>query len=157
MNSVNIIGNIGHDLEIRYTGSGKAVLNFNIAVNDFNGETEWFRVVLWNKQAENTAKYCRKGSKVGVSGRLSINKYTNKDNVEIEQVEIVGLGIDFLSHTDEAAKTGNQSVQKNNEPINTWENKAKDENPFNNIDFDKENPFEGNDDVTEISDDDLPF
>lgn len=153
MNSVNIIGNIGHDLELRYTGSGKAVLSFNIAVNDFNSETEWFRVVLWNKQAENTAKYCRKGSKVGVSGRLSINKYTNKDGIEIEQVEIVGLGIDFLSHTNDTSKENNQSNQKNNEPINTWENKAKDENPFANIEFDNG----GNSDATDISDDDLPF
>lgn len=155
MNSVNIIGNIGHDLEIRYTGSGKAVLNFNIAVNDFNGETEWFRIVLWNKLAENTEKYCGKGSKVGITGRLSKNKYTNKDGIEIEQVEIVGMGVEFLSHQDNPQQNNQQ--QTKNEPVNTWEDKAKDENPFNNIDFEKENPFEGNDDVTEISDDDLPF
>lgn len=155
MNSVNIIGNIGHDLEIRYTGSGKAVLNFNIAVNDFNGETEWFRIVLWNKLAENTEKYCGKGSKVGITGRLSKNKYTNKDGIEIEQVEIVGMGVEFLSHQDNPQQNNQQ--QTKNEPVNTWEDKPKDENPFNNIDFEKENPFEGNDDVTEISDDDLPF
>lgn len=143
MNSVNIIGSIGHDLELRYTGSGKAVLNFSIAVNNFRDETEWFRIVLWNKQAENTAEYCRKGSKVAVSGRLSINKYTNKDNQEVEQVEIVGMNIDFLSYQKDSSQSNQQQTEQSN-------SKQEDKNEF-------ENPFKGNDDVTDISDDDFPF
>lgn len=144
MNSVNIIGNIGHDLEVRYTGSGKAVLNFNIAVSNFRDETEWFRIVLWDKLATNTANYCSKGSKVGVSGRLSKNKYTNNEGIEIEQVEIVGLNINFLSHQDGGQKKNNQ-VQNKNKPVNTWKEAI------------DENPFVENDDVTDINDDDLPF
>lgn len=141
MNSVNIIGNIGHDLELRYTGSGKAVLNFNIAVSDFRDETDWFRVTLWNKQAENTAEYCRKGSKVAVSGRLTTNQFTNKEGQEVKQVEIVGINIDFLTHQKESSQNNDKKGS---------------DNPFKDIDYGKENPFESND-VTDINDGDLPF
>ena len=73
-----LVGYLGRDPEMRYTPSGQAVTNFNVATSrqytDFNGqpvkETIWFRVSVWGKQAETCNQYLKKGSKVLVEGRL---------------------------------------------------------------------------------------
>lgn len=97
LNRVQIIGNLGADPEMRYTPSGAAVTNFRVAVNrprrgpdgNFTDETEWFRVVAWEKLAETASEYLRKGSQVYVEGRLQSRKYTDKDGIERTSVEIV--------------------------------------------------------------------
>ena len=70
-----LIGNLTHDVDLRYTPSGKAVANFSIAVGqptaqDKEQETDYFDIVVWGSYAENVAKYCQKGRKVCVQGRL---------------------------------------------------------------------------------------
>jgi single-strand DNA-binding protein len=73
-----IVGNLGKDPEMRYTPSGQAVTNFNVATNrQYTGsdgqmvkETIWFRVSVWGKQAETCNTYLKKGSKVLIEGRL---------------------------------------------------------------------------------------
>lgn len=163
MNSVNIIGNIGHDLKLRQTQTGKSVLNLNIAVSDYNDDTEWFKVVIWNKIAENTVKYCSKGSKIGISGRLSTNKFVDKNNQERTNVEIVAQNVEFLSYQNDQSNQQNQSYQPNNQTGQQNNYSGQNSNqqgkqgqpsqpPQTNND-----PFEANDDVTDISDDDLPF
>ena len=98
LNKVQIIGNLGRDPEMRYTPSGSAVTNFTVAVNrprraqdgSTTDETEWFRVVLWDKLAETANEFLRKGRTVYIEGRLQSRKYTDKDGVEKTSVEIVG-------------------------------------------------------------------
>ena len=97
LNRVQIIGNLGADPEMRYTPSGTAVTNFRVAVNrtrrgpDGNNvdETEWFRVVAWDKLAETCNEFLRKGRPVYVEGRLQSRKYTDKDGIERTSVEVV--------------------------------------------------------------------
>ena len=70
---VIIIGNLGRDPEMRYTPDGSPVTSFSVATSRKYGEkdeTTWFRVTVWNKQAENCNKYLHIGSKVLVEGRL---------------------------------------------------------------------------------------
>lgn len=70
---VIIIGNLGRDPEMRYTPDGNPVTSFSVATSRRYGEkdeTTWFRVTVWNKQAENCNQYLHKGSKVLVEGRL---------------------------------------------------------------------------------------
>ena len=77
--TIIIVGNLGRDPEMRYTPSGQAVTNMNVATNrQYTGsdgapvkETIWFRVSVWGKQAETCNQYLRKGSKVLVEGRLT--------------------------------------------------------------------------------------
>jgi single-strand DNA-binding protein len=77
--TIIIVGNLGRDPEMRYTPSGQAVTNFNVATNrQYTGsdgnlvkETIWFRVSTWGKTAETCNQYLRKGSKVLVEGRLN--------------------------------------------------------------------------------------
>jgi single-strand DNA-binding protein len=76
---VILVGNLGRDPEMRYTPSGQAVTNLNVATNrtytDGTGnqvkQTVWFRVSVWGKQAESSAQYLRKGRQVLVEGRLN--------------------------------------------------------------------------------------
>src|SRR5574344_309179 len=73
MNNVNIIGNITKDVELKYTQNNKAVTTVTLAVNEGYGESQktyFIDVQIWDKQAENLEKYCSKGSKIAVSGKL---------------------------------------------------------------------------------------
>jgi single-strand DNA-binding protein len=87
--TIIIVGNLGRDPEMRYTPSGQAVTNFNVATNRqytaSDGtqvkETTWFRVSTWGKNAENCNQYLRKGSKVLVEGRLVPDQQTGGPRV----------------------------------------------------------------------------
>jgi single-strand DNA-binding protein len=82
--TIIIVGNLGRDPEMRYTPSGQAVTNFNVASSrQYTGsdgnqvkETIWFRISTWGKQAETCNQYLRKGSKVLVEGRLNADPKT---------------------------------------------------------------------------------
>ena len=68
-----IIGNLGRDPELRFLPDGTPVTTFSVATSRKAGEkdeTTWFRVTVWNKQAESCNQYLHKGSKVFVEGRL---------------------------------------------------------------------------------------
>ena len=81
MNNVNIIGRAGSDPELRYTPSGKAVTEINLAVDDGWGEnkkTAWIGVTFWGATAELAGKAIRKGDRVGISGRLTQEEWEDK-------------------------------------------------------------------------------
>jgi single-strand DNA-binding protein len=104
LNKVFLIGNLGADPEVRYTQSGQAVANFRIATtdvwNDKSGErqerTEWHRIVVWGKQAENCAEYLKKGRPVHVEGRLQTRQWDDKDGKKQYTTEIVADRVTFL-------------------------------------------------------------
>jgi len=93
---VTVVGNLGSDAEFRKTPKGTPVTSFNIAntprksINGewVNGDTNWFRIFVWNYDAAGTANVLRKGDKVIVTGRLQISKYTTKDGEERQSLEI---------------------------------------------------------------------
>ena len=103
-NKITIVGNLGREPELRYTPQGTAVCNFSIATNekkrDKSGEmqdvTTWFRVTLWSKQAENAAKYLKKGSPVYVEGRLRIEEWTDREGKERYTLEVQGSDMQFI-------------------------------------------------------------
>jgi len=82
MNSVNIIGRVGGEVELRYTHSGKAVAELTLAVDDGWGEnkkTVWIGVTIWGATAELAKKAVRKGDRLGISGRLSQEEWDDKE------------------------------------------------------------------------------
>ena len=84
MNKTIITGHLGSDPEMKYTPGGKAVTNFNVAVNDGWGDnkiTLWYRVTAWEAKAEFCANYLKKGSKVLVEGSLKPDKETGGPRV----------------------------------------------------------------------------
>jgi single-strand DNA-binding protein len=90
LNSIQLIGNVGKEPEIKYTNSGTAVAKFSIATNesykDNNDElqdrTEWHNIVAWDKLAEIISKYVRKGEKIYVQGRVQTRSWDDKKSGE---------------------------------------------------------------------------
>ncbi|MBT8401377.1 MAG: single-stranded DNA-binding protein [Rhodothermia bacterium] len=87
VNKVILIGNLGQDPELRYTGSGTAVCNMRLATNesykDASGQlverTEWHTIVAWARLAEICAEYLKKGSQVYFEGSLQTRSYDDRD------------------------------------------------------------------------------
>lgn len=98
MNKVILTGNLTRDVEKRETSSGKSVANFSIAVSrPLSDETDFFNVTVWGNQAENCAKYLKKGSKVGIVGSLQNRKYEDREGAVRYITEIVAEQVEFLS------------------------------------------------------------
>jgi single-strand DNA-binding protein len=97
LNKCMIIGNLGRDPEMRYTPSGQAVTQFTVATNrrwrdqqdEWQEETEWFRVVVWGQQAERTAENLRKGNKVYVEGRIQTRQWEDQSGQKRYTTELV--------------------------------------------------------------------
>lgn len=103
MNSVNLIGNIGRDLELKTTPQGKSVLEFSIGVRgmgkDENGnqKTDWVNLVAWEKQAETIAKFHKKGDAIAVSGRITTRSWDNKEGKKQYKTEVIINSFTFVS------------------------------------------------------------
>lgn len=97
LNRVQLIGNLTRDPELRYTPQGTAVCTFGIATNrgwvtdggEKKEETEFHRIVAWNKLAELCSQLLTKGRKVYVEGRLSTRSWTGQDGSQKSTTEIV--------------------------------------------------------------------
>lgn len=96
VNRVIIVGNLGRDAELRYTGGGAAVASFSVATTevwkDRDGQrqeqTEWHRISLWGKPAEAVSQYLTKGKQVFVEGRLQTRKWKDKEGQERSTTEV---------------------------------------------------------------------
>ena len=96
LNKMMIIGNLGADPELRYTPGGKAVTDLRVAVNDnrkgpdgeWIEETLWFRVSVWEQQAERLAEQLRKGNKIYAEGQLRAREYEARDGQKRTSLEI---------------------------------------------------------------------
>lgn len=123
--TIIIAGNLGRDPEMRYTPSGQAVTNFNVAVNDnytnSQGErierTIWFRVSTWGKQAETCNQYLKKGRKVLVEGRMVADAstggprvYERSDGTHGASFEISASTVRFLSSRSDDLSTGDDGA-----------------------------------------------
>ena len=113
MNKVVLIGRLTKDLELRYTpGTGMAVTTVTLAIDRFNASTkqreaDFISVVIWGKQAENTANYMSKGSQMAISGRIQTRSYDAKDGTKRYITEVVAQEVSFLSK----GKDNNLSTQ----------------------------------------------
>lgn len=104
MNSINIIGNICNDLEVKTTQSGKSVLSFNIAVKrPFTKDvTDFIPCIVWNQGADYLNNYGRKGSRVAVSGKLTTRKYQDKNGNNRTAFEVVADTVELMDGKSDA-------------------------------------------------------
>ena len=110
INKAILIGNLGADPEIRYTPSGTAVANFNIATREQwtnkDGEreerTEWHRIVAWARLGEICGEYLKKGSPVYIEGRLQTRSWEDREGVKRYTTEIVASQMIMLGARDSA-------------------------------------------------------
>ena len=105
INKVILIGNLGRDPEVRYTPNGAAICNVTIATSrnwkdktsgERQEETEWHRVVFYDRLAEIAGEYLKKGRSVYVEGRLKTRKWTDKDGAEKYTTEIIADNMQLL-------------------------------------------------------------
>ncbi|PRR70893.1 single-stranded DNA-binding protein [Clostridium thermopalmarium] len=152
MNRVVLIGRLTKDPELRFTpGKGTAVCTFTLAVNrrfksDGQPEADFIPVVVWGKQAENTANYVGKGRLIGVSGSIQTRSYEAKDGTRRYVTEVVADEVQFLESRNAVANYDRSEsiLQGDNHGI-----------PSDSNDIFNQNGYE--DEITPIDDGDIPF
>ncbi len=110
LNKVLLIGNLGQEPDLRYTQSGKAVLNLSLAVStsfyDADKEkrenTEWIKVTVWGSRAEKLTEQLSVGARVSVEGSLKTNKWSDKNGVEREQTVVNATHVYLIGGGSEA-------------------------------------------------------
>ena len=85
INHIVLVGRAGRDPEIRYFDSGKVIATFSIAINRPSKEpvTDWFDIEIWGKQAEIAGEYIKKGSLIGIEGKIRWDSWNSKDTGEL--------------------------------------------------------------------------
>lgn len=148
INNVVLVGRLTKDPDLRYTQQGKAVATFTLAVNrnftnqSGNREADFINCVIWNKPAETLANYAKKGTLIGVTGRIQTRSYENQQGQRVYVTEVLAAGFQLLeSRSVSEARNqnsggGQQQTDSNSAP-------------------DFGNNFDGS--SIDISDDDLPF
>jgi single-strand DNA-binding protein len=104
VNKIILVGQIGHDPELRYTAKGNAVMSLSVATNrevknadgSLRKETSWHKATVWGKRAEACAKYLSKGSRVYLEGVLQMKNWTDKDGNARKSAEVMVDEIKFL-------------------------------------------------------------
>lgn len=154
MNRTVLVGRLTKDPDLRYTPNGVPVATFTLAVNrpfkNAAGETEadFINCVVWRKPAENVANYLKKGSLVGVDGRVQTRNYEGSDGKRVYVTEILAESVQFL----DSRPSGGDNTQSN---TNTGGNRQNSGNStYTRVD---EDPFANDGKPINIQDDDLPF
>lgn len=135
VNKVILIGNLGADPELRYTPAGRAVTNFRIATSrnwtskdgEKHEETEWHRIVTWDKLAETCSKYLKKGLPVYIEGRIQTRTWEDQSGAKRYSTEIIANEMRMLSARQDSDSGGGASAPPDDLP-STFE--ADDDLPF---------------------------
>ena len=127
MNNVSLVGRITKDLELKYTQSNKAVVNFTLAVNrNYNSqdgeEADFILVQVWNKTAENLVNYMGKGSRIGVTGRIQTRSYDKENGDRVYITEVIANNIEFLEDKKDNQQNSHQPQQNYNQQQNHQNN-----------------------------------
>lgn len=110
MNSVNLVGRLTRDPELRYTPAQMAVCRFSIAIDrpkskDGTQQADFPNIVAFGKLAENCERYLHKGRQVAINGRIQTGSYEKQDGTKVFTTEVVADRVDFLGKDEgEAAK-----------------------------------------------------
>ena len=130
MNSINLIGNICNDLELKSTSTGKYVCSFSLAVKrpHVKDTTDFLNVVVWNQSAEYLSKYAHKGDRISVSGVLTSRNYEDKNGNKRTAFEVVSNDVSVLERKKSLEE---KTVSDNLQNANFVEIDPEGELPFN--------------------------
>lgn len=133
MNSVQLIGRLTNDLDLKYTSSGTAVGTFTLAVNrQFTNqagerEADFINCVIWRKSAENFANFTRRGALVGITGRIQTRNYEGNDGKRVYITEVVADNFTLLEPKQTTEQRPRESTRERQQ-----EQKRSNYNDFNN-------------------------
>ncbi len=163
MNRVVVVGRLTRDPDLRYTPNGVAVANFTVASNrpfknqQGENEADFINCVVWRNAAENLANYMKKGSMIGVDGRIQTRSYDDKDGKRVFVTEVVAESVQFLEprgSSNQGQGSYNQSNTSQGQPAQQQGQKSE---SFSNQNQSSNEPFKTDGEPIDISDDDLPF
>lgn len=113
MNYIVLSGRFTSDLEVKYTPSQMAIVNVNMAVQrNKKGETDFPRITIFGKQAENVAMYCKKGSRVLVQGRIQTRTYNDKNGNTVYATDVIAERVEFLDGVSDNPKVEFENIQE---------------------------------------------
>lgn len=152
MNKVFLIGRLSRDPELRHTNNGTAVCQINVAISrpvaqGREPETDFINVTVWNKPAENVAKYLSKGRQIAVEGRIQTRSYDNNEGKRTYVTEVIASNVEFLGSANDNGRSSTPSMDEN--PFDT-------DMPMESTSIDND-PFASFGEKVEISDNELPF
>lgn len=160
INNAVLVGRLTADPDLRYTPNGVATATFTLAVNrnfkNTNGEREadFINCVIWRKQAENLANFAKKGSQIGITGRIQTRNYENQQGQRVYVTEVVADQFQMLESRNQGGNnqdTGVSNNQTNNYTRNN-QNATQAQTNANNA-YVNNDPFGG----SPIDDSQLPF
>jgi len=153
INRVILVGRLTKDPELKYTAGNISVAKFTLAVNrtftsGANGEKEadFIQCVVWRKQAENLARFVKKGSLIGVEGRIQTGSYDDKDGIRKYTTEVVCDSVQFLepkNQDDDSYKEFNRQEYSNDS--------------YPDVDNNNRNNKRESTPTIDVAEDDLPF
>ncbi|QFG05379.1 single-stranded DNA-binding protein [Bacillus phage 055SW001] len=137
MNNSHIIGRLTRDPDLRYTPNGAAVASFTVAVNrpkNQNGETvaDFIPCVAWKGTAELVANWLKKGSLVGVDGRIQTRNYENNEGKRVYVVELLTEKVHFLESKDKNQQSQNNGSGYSGNGGNSGYGGSYNDDPFKN-------------------------
>lgn len=166
MNTVQLVGRLTKEIDLKFTSSGVAVGSFTLAVNrsftNQQGEREadFINCVIWRKAAENLANFTRKGSQIGIEGRIQTRNYENQQGQRVYVTEVVVNNFHLLeprSVTEQRPAGESNNSYGNNQ--NNFNSNSYSNNNHLSMGFESSspNPFVEDGRTIDISEDDLPF
>lgn len=140
LNKVMLIGRLGRDVDCKYTQSGNAIANLSLATDEsYIGQdgnriqkTEWHKVIVYGKQAENCQQYLGKGSLVFIEGKLQTRKWQDQQRQDRYVTEIIASRIQFLDRKEQgdSDNKGIERPQRGNRHEPEFESQETDDIPF---------------------------
>lgn len=112
INNVTLVGRLTKDPEINYAKTGIAITKFTVACDRYKGDTDFIRVVVFDKQAESAANYLVKGSMVGVAGSIKTGSYEDKDGKKVFTTEVQAREVKFLSPKNDSKQEPSSQVDE---------------------------------------------
>ena len=137
MNSVQLLGRLTRDPDVRYTDGGSTIAKFSLAVDrrfkQEGGDTaDFINCIAFGKTAEFIEKYFFKGTKIALNGRIQTGSYTNKENVKVFTTDVVVENVEFAESKNSNSNAGrNVSAPVQNGDFMSIPDGIEDELPFN--------------------------
>ncbi len=123
LNKVMLIGRLGKDPEIRYMQNGTAVANFTMATNRnvkkgdaWEEETDWHRIVAWDKLAETVGKYMKKGQMVYIEGQLRTRDWEDKEGNKRQTTEVFAKDMQLLTPKSQSEYSSDEQYSPSSAP-----------------------------------------
>ena len=139
MNVVILMGRMTRDPELKYTSGGKAFANFSLAVQKLRDGVEFIDCTAWEKTAETIAEYFRKGNRILIQGRLSVNSY-EQNGEKRRMTRVVVNSFEFIENSGNGGGYQQQQTFNNNSNSKPVQNNSF-ENDNDDMDDDEEFPF----------------